>query len=79
MEILNEKDRKLLEFIHSKHVASQSAIASLLGATTSDAVALQMRNVIDSGYVSIIRPLGQTSFTLTKKGIRVLNVKGETV
>lgn len=72
MDALTDKDMKLLQFIHDRHIAKQSEIASLLGAATSESVAMQMRNIIDGGYVSIVRPLGQTAFTITQKGIRFL-------
>ncbi|HLD57941.1 MAG TPA: hypothetical protein VJA47_06535 [archaeon] len=73
MDPIAEKDRRILEFIQIKHIASHSDLASLLGAATSESLAMQMRTIIDGGYVSIVRPLGQTSFTLTQKGIRFLN------
>ncbi len=72
MDTLTDKDRRILEFIRARQVASQSDLSSFLGLITTEAIILQLRNLIDGGYISMIRPLGQTSFTLTKKGIRVL-------
>ena len=72
MDTLTDKDRKILQFVHVKHIAKHSEIASLVGAVTSEALAMQMRTLIDGGYVSIVRPLGQTAFTITQRGIRFL-------
>ncbi len=72
MDTLAERDRKILKFVSDKNIVGQSDLASFFGVSDSEGITNHMRTIIDGKYVSIIRPLGQTSFTLTQKGIRAL-------
>lgn len=65
--MLTEAEQKVLEMLGKNHLVRRSELTGN-GASFAAAMAL-----IDKGFARVVCPLGETSFTITQKGIRFLN------
>ncbi len=65
--MLTETEQKVLEMLEKKHIVRRSELS---GNGISFAAAVSLA---DKGFAQVISPLGETSFTITQKGIRFLN------
>jgi|GEM_PF-783568 predicted transcriptional regulator len=74
--MLGATERKILEFLFSRHLTTKGEIISQCSAESNDGVDVSIGRLMDSGFIDKVESLG-TCFVITQKGIR--EMKGKSV
>ena len=67
----------ILQMINKRQLMRRSELMRLSREAINSPIEEHLEKLKDGGYIDILSPLGETSFAITQKGMRVLNGKIE--
>lgn len=75
--MLTNGEMSLLQIISKKSLVKKSELLKIIQGADSSAIEKSIEFLKDNSLIDIVAPMGETSFAITQKGMRV--VSGESV